>query len=133
MEGTENSNTQTASGAGDGANGAAPAATGQANPPATAPAAAAAPAKPAVGKAAGKQGKKNAGTAEQADTGAAGKANANPQTVEVWPLRSYQDAGEIKRRGGPGYSVPKRHSDALITRGLATDEQPAWAKTDSTE
>jgi len=61
------------------------------------------------------------------------KADANPQTVEVWPLRSYQDAGEIKRRGGKSYSVSKRHADALIARGLATDEQPAKAKTDSTE
>lgn len=127
MEGTENSNTQPASVAGDGANGAAPVATGQA----TAPAAAAATAKPA--KAAGKPGKKNAGPAEQAEADPAAKANPNPQTVEIWPLRSYQDGGEIKRRGGPSYSVTKRHADALIARGLATDEQPAKAKTDSTE
>lgn len=132
MEGTENSNTQAAAGAADGANGAAPAATGQA----TAPAAAAATAKPAdakPAKAAGKPGKKNAGPAEQADADPAAKASPNPQTVEIWPLRSYQDAGEIKRRGGPSYSVSKRHADALIARGLATDEQPAKAETNSTE
>ncbi len=129
MEVTENSNTQTAQAAGDGANGAAPAGTAQT----TAQAAAAAPAKPAAAKAASKSGKKNAGTAEQADADPAAKANPNPQTVEVWPLRSYQDAGEIKRRGGESYSVPKRHADALIARGLATDEHPAKAETDSAE
>ena len=129
MEGTENSNTQGAPDPGDVANGAAAAAAGQA----TAPAAAAAPAKPAAAKAAGKPGKKNGGTAGEAEANPAAKTNPNPQTVEVWPLRSYQDAGEIKRRGGKSYSVPKRHADALIARGLATDEQPAKAKTDSTE
>jgi hypothetical protein len=45
-------------------------------------------------------------------------------TVEVFPLRSYQDEGEIKRRGGPGYSVPKRHADQLILAGLAADKNP---------
>ncbi|KAB0549804.1 hypothetical protein F7R01_00850 [Pseudomonas argentinensis] len=133
MEGTENSNTNAGDGAGDGANGAAPAATGQA----TAPAAAAATAKPAkaakAAKAAGKPVIKNAGTAGEAEADPTAKTNPNPQTVEIWPLRSYQDAGEIKRRGGKSYSVPKRHADALIARGLATDEQPAKAKTDSTE
>lgn len=131
MEGTENSNTQAAAGAGDGANGAAPPATGQATTPAAGTAAATA--KPAAAKAAGKSGKKNAGTAGEAEADPTAKANPNPQTVEVWPLRSYQDAGEIKRRGGPSYSVSKRHADALIARGLATDEQPAKATTDSTE
>lgn len=44
--------------------------------------------------------------------------------VEIWPLRSYQDAGEIKRRGGLSYTAPKRHADALIARGLASAEKP---------
>lgn len=44
--------------------------------------------------------------------------------VEVFPLRSYQDQDEIKRRGGPGYSVSKRHADQLIQAGLATDKNP---------
>ena len=44
--------------------------------------------------------------------------------IEIWPLRSYQDAGEIKRRGGPRYTAPKRHADALIARGLASAEKP---------
>lgn len=45
-------------------------------------------------------------------------------TVEIFPLRSYQDQDEIKRRGGPGYSVSKRHADQLIQAGLATDKNP---------
>lgn len=51
-------------------------------------------------------------------------AQPSGSTVEVFPLRSYQDEGEIKRRGGPGYSVPKRHADQLILAGLATDKKP---------
>lgn len=83
-------------------------------------------AKPATPKPAAKPAKKKQNTTEEQEPSAAD--NPNPQTVEIWPLRSYQDAGEIKRRGGPSYSVPKRHADALIARGLATDEQPASAK-----
>ncbi len=82
-------------------------------------------AKPATPKPAAKPAKKKQNTEEQEPQAA---DNPNPQTVEIWPLRSYQDAGEIKRRGGKSYSVPKRHADALIARGLATDEQPAPAK-----
>jgi hypothetical protein len=51
-------------------------------------------------------------------------AQSSGSTLEVFPLRSYQDEGEIKRRGGPGYSVPKRHADQLILAGLATDKKP---------
>ncbi len=61
----------------------------------------------------------------------AGKADPNPQAVEIWPLRSYQDAGEIKRRGSKSYTVPKRHADALIARGLASAEKPASIKPES--
>ncbi|WP_313489171.1 hypothetical protein [Stutzerimonas nitrititolerans] len=50
--------------------------------------------------------------------------------IEIWPLRSYQDAGEVKRRGGPSYTVPKRHADALIARGLATGDKPAAKRKD---
>ncbi|MCF6780911.1 hypothetical protein [Stutzerimonas stutzeri] len=48
--------------------------------------------------------------------------------IEIWPLRSYQDVGEIKRRGGPSYTAPKRHADALIARGLASAEKPKNTK-----
>lgn len=51
-------------------------------------------------------------------------ATQTAQTVEIYPLRSYQDAGEIKRRGGPGYNAPKRHAERLIAAGLATDKKP---------
>lgn len=117
MDGTENSNTQTD-----------PAAGGQSA--AAAASVAAALAKPAADKPA-KPGKKKAVIADDAETDPAVKPNPNPQTVEIWPLRSYEDAGEIKRRGGPSYSVPKRHADALITRGLATDEEPAKASAET--
>lgn len=60
------------------------------------------------------------------------EANADPksQSVEIFPLRSYQDAGGIRRRGGPGYTAPRRHADALVARGLASTEKPK-AKPDS--
>ena len=48
--------------------------------------------------------------------------------IEIWPLRSYQDAGEVKRRGGPSYTVPRRHADALVARGLASSEKPKNSK-----
>lgn len=90
--------------------------------------AAAASSKPATAKTAPKADKKKAAGAAGPDQ--ADKPNPNPQEIEIWPLRTYQDAGEIKRRGGPSYSAPKRHADALIARGLATDEEPPKAKTD---
>ena len=48
----------------------------------------------------------------------------NPSEVEIYPIRTYLDAGEIKRRGGPAYSVPRRHAEALIAQGLASPEKP---------
>ncbi len=44
--------------------------------------------------------------------------------VTIYPLRSYMDAGEIKRRGGPGYAAPKRHADALIAQRVASIKKP---------
>lgn len=46
--------------------------------------------------------------------------SANPAEVEVFPLRTYQDAGELRRRGGKGYLADKRHADALVQRKLAS-------------
>lgn len=60
----------------------------------------------------------------EGESATAAKADANPQAIEIWPLRSYHDAGEFKRRGGPSYNAPKRHADALISNGLATKEKP---------
>lgn len=72
-----------------------------------------------------KTNKQKPATQKADDPGSAGvQAEANPQEVEVWPVRTYQDAGEIKRRGGASYSVPKRHADALMARGLATNVEP---------
>lgn len=48
----------------------------------------------------------------------------NSREAEIYPLRSYLDAGEIKRRGGPSYTVPRRHAEALIAQGLASLEKP---------
>lgn len=48
--------------------------------------------------------------------------NPNPVTVQVYPLRSYMDEGELRRRGGPVYSVPRRHAEELAQRKLASFE-----------
>ncbi|MEN5216323.1 hypothetical protein ABE484_10760 [Pseudomonas pudica] len=48
--------------------------------------------------------------------------NPNPVTVQVYPLRSYMDEGELRRRGGQAYSVPRRHAEELVQRKLASFE-----------
>ena len=60
-----------------------------------------------------------------ADTGAGGEepvANLNPAEVQIYPLRSYMDEGELRRRGGPSYLVPRRHAEDLLQRKLASLE-----------
>lgn len=47
-------------------------------------------------------------------------ANPNPVTLEIYPMRSYMDEGELRRRGGPAYSVPRRHAEELMERKLAS-------------
>lgn len=42
----------------------------------------------------------------------------NPAKVEVYPLRSFMDEGELRRRGGPSYRVPKLHAEELEHRKL---------------
>jgi len=42
----------------------------------------------------------------------------NPTKVEVFPLRSFMDEGELRRRGGPSYQVPKLHAEELEQRKL---------------
>ncbi|WP_438282293.1 hypothetical protein [Pseudomonas alabamensis] len=44
----------------------------------------------------------------------------NPATVEVYPLRSFLDEGELRRRRGPGYLVPRRHAEELELRKLVS-------------
>lgn len=47
-----------------------------------------------------------------------------PLSVAIFPLRTYHDAGELKRRGGPSYLAPRLHAKQLIDSGLATDKNP---------
>jgi|GEM_PF-619918 len=51
-----------------------------------------------------------------------GQANPNPATLQIYPLRSYMDEGELRRRGGPAYTVPRRHAEELVQRNLASLE-----------
>ncbi len=51
-------------------------------------------------------------------------AAANPPEVDVYPLRTYHDAGELRRRNGPAYRVPRRHADELERRKLASRKKP---------
>jgi hypothetical protein len=51
-----------------------------------------------------------------------GTANPNPATLQIYPMRSYMDEGELRRRGGPAYSVPRRHAEELVERKLASLE-----------
>lgn len=49
-------------------------------------------------------------------------ANPNPVTLQIYPMRSYMDEGELRRRGGPAYVVPSRHAEELVQRKLASLE-----------
>ncbi|MBA6091920.1 hypothetical protein H4C81_24045 [Pseudomonas monteilii] len=49
-------------------------------------------------------------------------ANPNPVTLQIYPMRSYMDEGELRRRGGPAYVVPRRHAEELLQRKLASLE-----------
>lgn len=49
-------------------------------------------------------------------------ANPNPATLQIYPLRSYMDEGELRRRGGPAYVVPRRHAEELVQCKLASLE-----------
>ena len=49
-------------------------------------------------------------------------ANPNPVALQVYPMRSYMDEGELRRRGGPAYSAPRRHAEELVNRKLASFE-----------
>lgn len=49
-------------------------------------------------------------------------ANLNPATLHIYPLRSYMDEGELRRRGGPAYAVARRHAEELVQRKLASLE-----------
>ncbi len=49
-------------------------------------------------------------------------ANPNPLTLQIYPMRSYMDEGELRRRGGPAYVAPRRHAEELVERQLASFE-----------
>jgi hypothetical protein len=61
-----------------------------------------------------------------ADPAAPGKpvlsalVEVNPAKVEVYPLRSFMDEGELRRRGGPSYQVPRLHAEELEQRKLVS-------------
>lgn len=44
----------------------------------------------------------------------------NPLRIEVYPLRSFMDDGELRRRGGPSYLVLRQHAEELEQRGLVS-------------
>jgi hypothetical protein len=50
------------------------------------------------------------------------EANPNPATLQIYPMRSYMDEGELRRRGGSAYTVPRRHAEELVQRNLASLE-----------
>ncbi|MDP9557870.1 UNVERIFIED_ORG: hypothetical protein J2W65_003518 [Pseudomonas parafulva] len=47
-------------------------------------------------------------------------AEVNTAQVEVYPLRSFMDEGELRRRGGPSYQVPRLHAEDLERRNLVS-------------
>ncbi|WP_176240892.1 hypothetical protein [Pseudomonas sp. B5(2017)] len=57
---------------------------------------------------------------DQLTTGEDPAASPNPAVLKIYPLRSYMDEGELRRRGGPAYSVPRRHAEELVQRKLAS-------------
>lgn len=59
---------------------------------------------------------------DQPDAGDLVAANPNPVTLQIYPMRSYMDEGELRRRGGPAYVVPRRHAEELVQRKLASLE-----------
>ncbi|WP_038413170.1 hypothetical protein [Pseudomonas cremoricolorata] len=61
-------------------------------------------------------------TGESPEAGKPAVANPNPVNLVIYPLRSYMDEGELRRRSGAGYSVPRRHAEQLVQKGLASLE-----------
>ena len=55
-------------------------------------------------------------------TGEEVAVSLNPVTLQIYPMRSYMDEGGLRRRGGPAYTVPRRHAEELVRRKLASLE-----------
>ncbi|MCV4287011.1 hypothetical protein OH708_03725 [Pseudomonas capsici] len=60
--------------------------------------------------------------ANTANTAGAVPVNPNSPVVQIYPMRSYMDENELRRRGGPAYSAPRRHAEDLVQRKLASFE-----------
>lgn len=45
---------------------------------------------------------------------------SNSLDIQIYPLRSYMDEGELRRRGGAAYMAPRLHAEDLVRRGLAS-------------
>lgn len=61
-----------------------------------------------------------ADTAGLGESSSSASVELNPTQVEVYPLRSFMDEGELRRRGGPSYLVPRRHAEDLELRKLVS-------------
>lgn len=54
------------------------------------------------------------------DSTSVGRTDPNPVSVEVYPVRTFLDEGELRRRGGPSYQVLRRHAEDLERRHLVS-------------
>lgn len=54
------------------------------------------------------------------ETASSVSVELNPAKVQVYPLRSFMDEGELRRRGGPSYLVPRLHAEDLERRNLVS-------------
>lgn len=84
---------------------------------------------PAGGAAADNAGRVIPGDSTAMDVAAvdavtAASVQASDNSIMIYPLRSYLDGKEIRRRGGAGYLSPKHDATSLIAAGLATDKDP---------
>lgn len=59
-------------------------------------------------------------SASAIDSASTLSVDLNPVTVEVYPLRSFIDEGELRRRGGPSYMVHRLHAEDLERRSLVS-------------
>lgn len=69
---------------------------------------------------AGDKGHSSSETAGLDETTSSASVELNPAKVHVYPLRSFMDEGELRRRGGPSYLVPRLHAEDLERRNLVS-------------
>lgn len=63
-----------------------------------------------------------AATVEASTADATTEPAINPIAIQIYPTRCYMDEGELRRRGGAAYSVPRRHAEELVQKKLASLE-----------